>query len=165
MIYKHNRLNVDSCTRGACRKVDFGSIKKQYDDIKKVLNEGVQKKYFSKKFANQMLPEKPKPGAFYLLPKVHKEYINIPKGRPIVPGCGSNTEFISWFCDQSVKERVKLKDSYIEDTPDILRYFEKLNEDGAIPVDSKPVTIDVKSMYTHIPTEDGLATFKEEIEL
>ena len=87
-----------------------------------------------------------------------------PKGRPIVPGCGSNTELISWFCDQSVKERVKLKDSYIEDTPDILRYFEKLNEDGAIPVDSKPVTIDVKSMYTNIPIEEGLAAFKEELE-
>ena len=100
-----------------------------------------------------MLPEKPKSGLLYLLPKIHKKYDKIPKGRPIIPGCGSNTELISWFCDQSVKEKVKPKDSYIEDTPDILRFFEELNEGGTLPADAKPVTIDLKSMYTNIPIE------------
>ena len=71
---------------------------------------------------------------------------------------------ISWFCDQSVKEKVKPKDSYIEDTPDILRFFEELNEGGTLPADAKPVTIDLKSMYTNIPIEEGIAAFEEELE-
>ena len=89
--------------------------------------EGVRKKYITKEFAKLMLPEKPKSGSFYLLPKIHKNFDKTPKGRPIIPGCGSNTELISWFCDHSVKEKVTMKDSYIEDTPDILRYFEELD--------------------------------------
>ena len=73
-------------------------------------------------------------------------------------------DILSWFCDQSVKEKVKLKDSYIEDTPDILRFFEELNEGGTLPADAKPVTIDLKSMYTNIPIEEGIAAFEEELE-
>ena len=111
-----------------------------------------------------MLPPKPKPGSFYLQPKVHKPYERIPKGRPIVPGCGSNTELISWFCDQSLKEKVKETESFVQDTPDILRYFLKLNEEGTLPDNAKPVTIDVKSMYTNIPIEEGLEAFKEELD-
>ena len=145
-------------------KVEKDAIDKQYKDIKKVLEEGVEKKYFNKQFAKQMLPEKPKPGSFYLLPKVHKPYQKIPKGRPIISGCGSNTELISWFCDKSLKERVKHIPSYIEDTPDILRYFEKINEEETLPENAKPVSIDIKSMYSNIPIEEGLEAFKEELD-
>ena len=104
------------------KAVSQDKIKEQYDQIKEVLDEGVKKNYITKDFAKLMLPGKPKPGTFYLLPKVHKKYDRIPKGRPIVSGSGSNTELISWFCDQSVKEAVKTKDSFVEDTPDILRF-------------------------------------------
>jgi hypothetical protein len=126
--------------------VNEESVKKQYDKVKQILNEGVEKNFLTRNFANQMLPVKPKSGSFYLQPKVHKQYERIPKGRPIIPGCGSNTEIISWFCDQAVKDKVKEQDSFIEDTPDILRYFEEINENGTLPDNSKPVTIDLKSM-------------------
>lgn len=55
------------------------SRKKQFDEIKKVLTEGVDKKHVTKEFAKLMLPEKPKSGSIYLLPKVHKKltkYLN-----------------------------------------------------------------------------------------
>ena len=77
------------------------------------MDEGVAKNYITKEFAKLMLPSKPKPGTFYLLPKVHKKYDTIPKGRPIVSGSGSNTELISWFCDQSVKEAVRTKEKIL----------------------------------------------------
>ena len=94
------------------------------------------KGYFSKQFAKQMLPSKQKSGTFYLLPKVHNKYEKIPKGRPIISSCGSNTEMISWFCDQVLKEKVKEQDSFIEDTPHILRFYESLNANGEVPPDS-----------------------------
>jgi homospermidine synthase len=100
------------------KKVEEDSVKNQYGKIKQILNEGVQKNYITRNFANQMLPVKPKAGSFYLQPKVHKDFDRVPKGRPIVPGCGSNTEIISWFCDQAVKDKVREQDSFIEDTPD-----------------------------------------------
>jgi hypothetical protein len=59
---------------------------------------------------------------------------------------------------------VKEQDSFIEDTPDILRYFEEINENGTLPENSKPVTIDLKSMYTNIPIDEGLAAFKEQLD-
>jgi hypothetical protein len=43
-----------------------------------------------------LTPEDPKPGRFYLLPKIHKE--NNP-GRPIVSANGHPTEKISEFID------------------------------------------------------------------
>ena len=124
------------------KKVDQESIQQQYDEIKRTLEEGVKKNYFTKTFAKQMLPPKPKSGSFYLLPKVHKEFENIPKVRPIIPGCGSNTERILWFCDQGLKEKVK----------------------ETLPIQSKPVSIDLKSMYTNIPIQEGLDAFREELE-
>ena len=57
----------------------------------------------------------------YLLTKVHKQFQRIPKGRPIIATCGPNTERISWFLDSMAKESVKNLESYIEDTPDILK--------------------------------------------
>ena len=146
------------------RKVDEKVVKEQYDTIKKVLDEGVENDFISKEFAKQLLPPKPKSGAFYLLPKVHKQYERIPKGRPIIPGCGSNTERISWLCDQMGKEFVKEQDSYIEDTPDLLRYFRELNETNAIPPNCKPIALDLKSMYTNIPIEEGIEAFRVELE-
>ena len=52
------------------KKVGQETIKQQFDEVKRALDEGVKKKYFTKDFAKQLLPPKPKPGSFYLLPKV-----------------------------------------------------------------------------------------------
>ena len=131
------------------------TIKDQHNRIKEVLEEGVQKKYITKDFAKNLLPTKPKAGAFYLLAKVHKEYARIPKGRPIISGCGTNTERISWLCDQMGKEFVKEQKSHIEDTPDLLRYFKDINENDTLPPNCKPIALDLKSMYSNIPTERG----------
>ena len=73
LVTEHGEVNY-------YEKVEKDAIDKQYKDIKKVLEEGVEKNYFNKQFAKQMLPEKPKQGSFYLLPKVHKPYQKIPKG-------------------------------------------------------------------------------------
>ena len=62
------------------------------------------------------------------------------------------------------KEFVRKQDSFIEDTPDLLRFFEDLNEKDSLPENCKPVSLDLKSMYTNIPIEEGIAAFKIELE-
>ena len=54
------------------------------------------------------------------------------------------------------KEFVKNYNSYIEDTLDLLRYFYEINESNSLPADCKPIALDLKSMYSNIPTEEGL---------
>ena len=100
----------------------------------------------------------------YLLPKVHKEFQKIPKGRPIIAACGSNTERISWLLDSLAKSSVKNLSSYIEDTPDLLRFFEEVNSQGNLPAGSKPFSIDIKSFYTNITLEEGIQAFKETLD-
>ena len=86
---------IERKLRNYYEKISEIEIKKQFEEIKNILNDGVKNNYFSATFAKQMLPAKPKAGSFYLLPKVHKKFDKIPKGRPIIPGCGSNTEILS----------------------------------------------------------------------
>ena len=93
--------------------------------MKKKLNKDI-----SKEFGSKLIPEEPKPSNLYLLPKIHKKFSKIPKGRPIIAGCGSNTERISWLLDNIGKHLVQNLESYIEieDTPILLRKFEEINE-------------------------------------
>ena len=62
------------------------------------------------------------------------------------------------------KDSVKRLDSYIEDTPDLLRSFEEINKAGNLPAGAKPYSIDIKSFYTNILLKEGLEAFKENLE-
>ena len=45
--------------------------------------------------------------------------------------------------------------------PDLLRFFKELNENGSIPENCKPISLDLKSMYTNIPIEEGIEAFRD----
>ena len=142
------------------QKTNEKTVKDQYKKIENIIDEGVELGYFSKEFGKKLLPEKPKSSNLYLLPKVHKKFERIPKGRPIIAACGSNTERISWLLDNLGKDAVKNLDSFIEDTPDLLRKFEEINEQNQLPPEAKPYSIDIKSFYTNIILKEGLEAFK-----
>ena len=59
--------------------------------------------------------------------------MRIPKGRPILAGCTSNTERISWLLHNFAKDAVKKLERFIEDTPDLLRKFEEINATTNLP--------------------------------
>ena len=101
-----------------------------------------------------LTPEDPKPGRFYLLPKIHKE--NNP-GRPIVSANGHPTEKISEFIDFHLRPFVENLPSHIKDTTDYLKKMENL----AIPENTTLVTMDVTSLYTNIPHDDGIAACRK----
>jgi hypothetical protein len=101
-----------------------------------------------------LTPEDPKLGRFYLLPKIHKE--NNP-GRPIVSVNDHPTEKISEFIDFHLRPFVEILPSYIKDTTDYLKKMENLN----IPENTTFVTMDVTSLYTNIPHDDGIAACRK----
>ena len=103
-----------------------------------------------------------KPTAEYLLPpqmvrtqemyfqkKIHK---NPPSTRPIVSGCNGPTEKISAYLDHWLQPLAKSLPSYIKDTKEFVKYIESTK----LPKDCILCTLDVSSLYTNIPTEDGI---------
>ena len=87
----------------------------------------------------------------YLLPKIHKQ--NIP-GRPIISGCGEPTVKLSQYADHLLKPLLKHIPSYVQDTTDFLRRIFSLNAN--LPNNVILITIDVRSLYTNIPNDQGI---------
>ena len=105
------------------------------------------------------------PGKLYQLFKLHKKHEapNLPAGRPVISGCNSFTENMSLFVDYHAKHLVPKIPSYLQDTPDLLRKLE-FWKNVTIPEDVFPVSIDVVGLYTNIPHEEGLETFRIALE-
>ena len=55
-------------------------------------------------------------------------------------------------------------DSYIQDTPHLLRTLQEKNESSTIPEDAILVTIDVVGLYPNIPREEGMKYFEETLQ-
>ena len=97
-----------------------------------------------------LLHKDPIPGRFYILPKIHK--VNNP-GRPIVSSNNHPTERISQFFDFHLKPLVCTIQSYVKDTTD---FRNKLTAIDNLPDNALPVSLDVTSLYTNIPHNEGI---------
>lgn len=94
-----------------------------------------------------------KTARLYLLPKIHKGIIP-PPGRPIVSANGCPTEKISQLVDHFLTPPTTTHiKSYVRDTTDFIRKLEQL---GELPPNCQLVTMDVTSLYTNIPNNEGL---------
>ena len=86
----------------------------------------------------------------HTLTKIHKSN---PVGRPIVSGSGGPAERISKFIDSLLQPIAKKQESYIKDTTDFARFIENTQlPENAIII----ATLDVCSLYTKIPQEEGM---------
>ena len=95
-----------------------------------------------------LTPNPPRTPVFYTLTKIHKPTL---VGRPIISGCDGPTECISSFDDRFVQPIAQSQDSYLKDTTDIINFVEKTK----VPADVILVSMDVTSLYTNIPQEEG----------
>ena len=124
------------------------------DTIQKRVTEYVKRMFNDKLIDNKskqyLIQRDPRPGRFYILPKIHK--VNNP-GRPIVSSNNHPTERISQFVDYHLKPIVCTVPSYVKDTTDFLNNLANLNRlaDTAILG-----TLDVTSLYTNIPHNEGI---------
>ena len=99
-----------------------------------------------------LLPRRSRPARFYILPKIHKNKQN-PPGRPIVSANSHPTENISQFVDSHLNPLVPKLPSYIKDTTHFLKKLDDLKE---LPPGSPLVTLDISSLYTNIPHNEGI---------
>ncbi len=100
-----------------------------------------------------MLVHSPVTPVFYTLPKIHKDYVNIPTGRSIVAAIGSLTEKISAFIDYFLQPCVSALPSYTKDSNDFLKTLQN------VPPSHNHhwlVTMDIESLYTNVPVKGGL---------
>ena len=94
-------------------------------------------------------PKPPRIPIFYTLTKIHKPKL---VGRPIISGCDGPTERISSFVDTLLQPIAQKQKSFIKDTAtDFISFIEKTK----IGKDTILVSIDVSSLYTNIPQEEG----------
>ena len=103
----------------------------------------------------QKKPHNPKTLTLKQPPKVHKE--NRP-GRPIVSSINIHSTKISEYVDHHLQHTKDIK-SYIKDTNDFLNHLDKVLTNTSKY--SYLVTLDVKSLYTSIPNEEGINIIKD----
>jgi hypothetical protein len=138
-------------TSGAYLHLDHDPTTEYCKEIQKVLDTMLSTHVIDSKCHDYLSPKETRPGRFYLLPKIHKNGV---PGRPICSSVNHPTEKISQFVDAHIRRFMKGSNSYIRDTQDFISKI----------VDGKPrepgtllVTLDVTSLYTNIPNEDGIA--------
>ena len=98
-----------------------------------------------------LTPNPPRVPVFYTLIKIHKP---TPVGRPIISGCNGPTERLSSFADRLLQPIAQKQKSYLKDTT----AFINLIETTKVPKNAILVSIDVTSLYTNIPQEEGVET-------
>ncbi|XP_033099755.1 uncharacterized protein LOC117103324, partial [Anneissia japonica] len=138
-----------------------------------------------------LIPLNPRPGTFYTIPKLHKlpkllsdklnslshnasvsipsEQIKLfnlvrthkitPPGRPIVSAIGTLTEHLSGYIDSLLQPLIPSIPSFVKDTTHFLNI---LGNTPILPNNSLLVTLDVSSLNSIIPHDEGLqalATF------
>ena len=98
-----------------------------------------------------LAPNPPRIPVFYTLTKIHKP---TPVGRPIISGCDGPTERLSSFVDRLIQPIAQKQDSYLNDTTDFINFIEKTK----LPQNVILASMDVTSLYTNIPQEEGITT-------
>ena len=93
--------------------------------------------------------KQPRVPEVYTLTKIHKK---TPVGRPIVSGSSGPTERISSFVDSPLQPIAIKQESYIKGTTDFINFIENTE----IPDNVILATLDVSSLYTNIPQDEGI---------
>ena len=96
-------------------------------------------------------PKPPRIPEFYTLTKVHKP---TPVGRPIISGCDGPTGKLSSFVDKLLQPIAIQQKSYLKVSTDFINFIENTK----VPADVILVSMDVTSLYTNIPQEEGIQT-------
>ena len=145
------------------KKIDRDPTPEFSKKLKQFLKTNGETEGLTKPDINLLLPPKPRLPEFYILPKIHKEFHMPeapPPGRPIVASFGSLTERISSYLDHVLQPIVQKIPSYIKDS---YSFLEILSNIKLPPNPEHPVliaTIDVKSLYSEIPMDEGLAALE-----
>ena len=118
----------------------------------------LESKEIDPKCAEYLVIDNPRTANFYLLPKIHKGTIP-PPGRPIVSANDCPTERISQFVDHFIQPLIPNLKSYIKDSGHFLWLLENIN----LPDNVILCTLDVTSLYTNIPNQEGISAVRQQL--
>ena len=111
-------------------------------------------KLILQKVADGLEVSNPRTPKIYISAKIHKpNHLR----RPVIYSTECHTSEISRFVDHHFQPVVKQIPSYIKDTD---HFINKVNN-FSVPVNSILVTMDVRSLYTSIPNNEGIAATKK----
>ena len=155
-------MDTDSYAKEANRQLsDKASYKQSTQDPtlqhNRMVNQRIERfkneKLLPQKLADGLKVTKPKTPKFYFSSKTHKP--NNP-GRPVINSIEYHTSETSRFVDHHLQPVVKQIPSYIKHT----NFINKVNN-FSVPVNLILVTMDVRSLYTSIPNNEGIAATKK----
>jgi len=121
-------------------------------EVKKVITDMFRFKYIDEKCKEYLSDFLVKTARFYMLPKIHKNILP-PPGRPIISANNCPTEKISQYVDFFLNPLVPKTRSYVKDTTDFVSKIFTLDQ---VPQNTILVTLDVSSLYTNIPNNEGI---------
>lgn len=102
-----------------------------------------------------MVIKDPKPSkgtCLYTLTRIHKP---TPVAQPIISGNDGATERISSsFIDYILQPIANSQKSYLTDTTNLINFIERTS----LPEDTFVVSLNITSVYTNIPQEEGIET-------
>lgn len=149
------------------KKLDKPIFMETIPQIHDILVKLKKKKFINaKQFKYLQGDLQPRERRFYILPKIHKDPktwtvpFQIPKGRPIVSDCGSETYFTAEFVDYFLKPLSSRHPSYVKDT----YHFVELIKTLKLPSKFYFFSMDVASLYTNIDIEAGTSAVKKMFE-
>ena len=106
--------------------------------------------------ATSLIHLHPRAPTFHMLPKIHKQLTPVP-GRPIVSSTSCPTSHIAKFLDAILSPLVEQQPTYIKDSNHAINIFSTFRFQGE---HCFLFSMDVKSLYTSIPHEDGLIALR-----
>ena len=138
-------------------KLSHDSTQEIATNVTKTLTLMKQKGLISEKNFDHLNPADCTEARFYMLPKIHKKGV---PGRPICSSVNHPTSRISKLVDEHIKKYVPQTKSYIRDTQDFIK---KIKDLGPIPEGAILCTLDVSSLYTNIPNNEGILAVAEKL--
>ena len=106
--------------------------------------------------ATSLIHLHPHTSTFYMLPKIHKQQTPVP-GHPIVSSISCPTSQIAKFLDAMLSPLVEQQPTFIKDSNHAINIFSTFCFQGE---HCFLFSMDVKSLYTSIPQEDGLIALR-----
>ena len=138
-------------------KLEHDPTEEVAEKVTKTLTQMKQKGLISNKNFEHLNPVNCTEGRFYMLPKIHKKGV---PGRPICSSVNHPTSRISKLVDEHIKHYVPKTKSYNRDTQDFIKKIKTL---GSIPEGAILCTLDVSSLYTNIPNNEGILAVADKL--
>ena len=142
--------------QNAYKKLSIDPTQAYTDTINRTIDGFKDENLLSVKMADLLKTQNPRTSRMYLLPKIHK--VENP-GRPVISSVECHSSKISEYVDHYLQPAVSRLKSYTKDSTDTIHKLNSINNETC--QEDILVTMDVRSLYTNIPNDEGIHAVKD----